>query len=531
MLFHAKTRRAQMKNIYLPLMAFSRKRWIGALLTGTLLFGVPTALAATAPKSPTKKPTTHKQAPPHKPGPAAFSIQPFPELGLGYFSLTVHPGQTLHETVQVVNTGDQTGKGFLYSTDATTGQTSGAVYLKRGHLPRTTAPWVTFPSSTLNLRPHQAINVPFTIHIPSKPGSGQRLAGLVADLPVAVIQQNTHANKTIRIVIETQAVDATLFNLGPPYVCGLQLTGVTPVIYGHRQAIDLGILNSSNVLLKGQGLTTIVDGAGHVLVNKQAFQLDTLVNDTQIQYPQVIKRLKPLGIGSYKASVTTTFNGIGCHKTKTFNVNFKVGGSAYYGLPGTPKHAPKKIQLPWLLIGLGALLALLLALLLFILWRRRAPKADTPPLISVSAQDFSTLLTTDGTWKGGPIKSLTYQWQRGNEIRHDSDQAEGEVRGEEEAYENIEDAITNTYAIDPVLDAGERLRVQVTAHGVRKTEVTQTSAPTDIIASPGPNGHAPAPTEPTPEAEPTEPESTEPEAPASGGIVSSLFGPRPPSDE
>jgi hypothetical protein len=459
----AKTRRIPARPAYLPGMHRAAQRLLGLAAAGALLLGtgVPGAQAATKAKPKAKAKS-----------PAAFSVEPSPTTPSGFFDLSIRPGQTQSYQAEVVNTGASTAKGFLYSTDSTTGQTSGAVYLARGQLPQNISPWIKLGVHTLSLKPHAGVLVPFTVSVPRSAGSGQRLAGLVADLPNAFSSaHNTKAHQSIRITFQTQAVNAVLMNLGPPYTCAPQITGVNATVYAGYQALDIGVLNASNVLLKGKLNLTVVNNAGKILRN-ESFSLDTLVNDTQIQFPAVIGAPHPLPVGSYSVRVGASFHGLSCIKDTEAVFPFKVGSAQFYSTHGAPLHAPYRF--PWLWAILGAVAALLLLLAALALWRRRKPKAFVAPVVTFSATAHGTLLTDDGQWKGGRIKSLSYQWGAADDV----------PEGEALVFTDIAGATASTHVITAD-EEGKRVQVTVTAHGARKSEVPQSSEPTIPIPAQG----------------------------------------------
>ena len=100
------------------------------------------------------------------------------------------------------------------------------------------------------------------------------------------------------------------------------------------------------------------------------------------------------------------------------------------------------------------------------------PANQSPPTISGTAQDNSTLASTTGTWKGD-VKSYTYQWQRcdknGNNCK------------------DIGGATHNTYGVSSK-DVGSRLRVVVTAHGTDGSSSAAASKETDVVTSAGSGG-------------------------------------------
>src|SRR2546421_8936857 len=79
---------------------------------------------------------------------ASFALKPLkydPALTAtkSYFVLSNHPGDVIHDQIRVVNTGGKSGTAYLYPVDATTGQTSGAVYLSRQSLRHDVGYWST----------------------------------------------------------------------------------------------------------------------------------------------------------------------------------------------------------------------------------------------------------------------------------------------------------------------------------------------------------------------------------------------------
>lgn len=468
---------------YLSPMPSSRMGFRAALPLFFALVLAPSALAATHSSVSNKKPPKASSAASSKtkgPAPAALSLLPFPQNSLSYYSLNVSPGQSQTQKMVVVNTGDLTANGFMYVADAMTGQTSGAVYLLAGQKPQNIAPWFSLPISTLSLSPHKGIVFPFTVTVPKNAGSGQRLVGVVADLPAAKVTQHAVGQKNIRIVVQAQAIDAVLLNLGPPYICSPQLTGITATTYAKYQALELGILNASNVLVKGHGEITVTNSAGHVL-RHQSIKLDTLVNDTSIQFPQIIGDPKPLPLGAYKVHVTIGFRGLSCVKTVNASFPLTIGSRAYYGTHGAPAKPPRPLisRFPWWIIGV----ALALLLLLLLLWRQRKPKADKPPIVSISAKDFRAFQTDDAKWKGGRVKSITYQWQRGTivkQVQQSTSASDGVESEKQIEWKDIPEATQNKYKVTDS-DIGKHLRSVVTAHGARHSHVSQESEATDVI--------------------------------------------------
>src|SRR5258708_7339260 len=84
-----------------------------------------------------------------------------------YFVFESNPGVVVKSNVRVTNTGTARGSAILYPVDATTGQTSGAVYLNQGDPRKDVGAWITLGTSQLTLNPGQSQIVSFQVTIPS----------------------------------------------------------------------------------------------------------------------------------------------------------------------------------------------------------------------------------------------------------------------------------------------------------------------------------------------------------------------------
>jgi hypothetical protein len=93
------------------------------------------------------------------------------------------------------------------------------------------------------------------------------------------------------------------------------------------------------------------------------------------------------------------------------------------------------------------------------------PSNTTPPVISGTTQDGSTLTTTDGTWAGTTPLTYTYAWRR-------CDQNGA-------SCSTISGATANTYVLKAV-DVGTTLRVVVTATNSDGND-TSTSVPSAVV--------------------------------------------------
>src|SRR6266705_1828981 len=119
-------------------------------------------------------------------GQANFSLQPVlydpaNPLTQSYFIFDSKPGIVVKSRVRVTNTGTATGSVSLYPVDATTGQTSGAVYLNQDDPRKDVGAWTTLGAQQLTLAAGQSQIVSFQVTIPSTVRPGQHLGGIVAE--------------------------------------------------------------------------------------------------------------------------------------------------------------------------------------------------------------------------------------------------------------------------------------------------------------------------------------------------------------
>src|SRR6266436_2564709 len=115
-----------------------------------------------------------------KPVGPIFGVRAVGNPKLGYFVYPANAGAVLHGAVAVTNTGDRAGTVKLYPADATTGATSGTVYLT-DTAPAGVGTWISLGSHTLTLKPAQRTVVPFTVHVPARAATGDYVGGIVAE--------------------------------------------------------------------------------------------------------------------------------------------------------------------------------------------------------------------------------------------------------------------------------------------------------------------------------------------------------------
>jgi hypothetical protein len=94
-------------------------------------------------------------------GEAQFGLKPVfydpsDPVTASYFIFNARPGSIIHSEVRVINSGTAAGAVSLYAVDATTGQTSGTVFLSRQAPRQDVGAWVTLGTQQLTLAPGQS---------------------------------------------------------------------------------------------------------------------------------------------------------------------------------------------------------------------------------------------------------------------------------------------------------------------------------------------------------------------------------------
>jgi hypothetical protein len=231
----------------------------------------------------------------------------------GYFVYSLPPGAVQQGAVIVSNAGTATGTVKLFVADATTGRTTGTVYLT-DRKPRGAGAWITLSSSSLTLRPGQHRTVRFTVRVPSGAKTGQWVAGVVAETSHRVTGQKSKQKANVQIRIRDLTIVAVQVNIPGPPVTSFKVGGVTTGGTRGFQEVVTHMANEGNVLVKPSGTVTILDSSG-ATVQTLTFKMDTFLPHTAIDYPVLLKKALPPG--DYTARVHVVVPGVSGAPTLT----------------------------------------------------------------------------------------------------------------------------------------------------------------------------------------------------------------------
>lgn len=285
-----------------------------------------------------------------------FSVQPAGGSRGSYFIYKARAGQQISGRVRVLNVGARAGAVFLYATDATTGQTSGAVYESASVPKHDVGAWTSLSRRHLNLSPGQSALVNFRLVVPSAVRGGQHLGGIVASpvLPHATLTARKHKG-SFHVNIRELSVLAVEVNLPGSHVPRLAIRSVRPGSQPRYQTLLIGLANPGLVLTKARGTLSVANSHGQ-RVRASRFRLDTFVPHTAIDDPVQLHG-RALPAGSYTATVTLRYGPRRIQRTLPFTITRKqlsqVFGSAASKPPITGSASPVLL----IIGGLALLLA------------------------------------------------------------------------------------------------------------------------------------------------------------------------------
>jgi hypothetical protein len=236
-----------------------------------------------------------------------FGLRALGNPRLGYFVYNAAPGASRSGAIIVSNTGNRPGTVKLYTADATTGRTSGTVYLTNGRA-RQFGAWVELARTAVALAPGAHATVGFTVHVPETAKPGQWVAGIVAETREATRAPKIKHKTNVRIRIRNLTIVAVQVNVPGPTVLGFKIGGVKTGGQRGFQEVIVHFTSTGNHLTKPKGVVTILNSAGHV-VETLPFTMDTFLPQTAIDYPLLLTKALPPG--DYHAKVRLVVPGVG----------------------------------------------------------------------------------------------------------------------------------------------------------------------------------------------------------------------------
>ena len=325
------------------------------------------------------------------PAQPSFGLRAAGNPAAGYFIFDSPAGKTLRGVIIVSNSGKAAGPVKLSVADASTGSTTGTIYLT-DRSARSSAKWIALGQTSATIAPKRGVRVPFTVTVPAGTPPGQYVAGIVA--AGANQQSGSSGGKTsVHIRIRNLAIMAVQVNVPGPVIHRFVVSTMTAGgSHGYQQVL-IRISNKGNVLEHPKGRISIYDASGK-LVETVPYTMDTFLPHTTIVYPLTLKKALPAG--AYTTSFDISYGG---GKTTTAkppltvskqNVQEVFTSSAPTKAPptkgkGGSSSGGGSSSLLWIVIAAVVALALLAGG--FALYRRRRGPAPAQPA-AVTCEPF-----------------------------------------------------------------------------------------------------------------------------------------------
>ncbi len=236
-----------------------------------------------------------------------FGIRPITFDGptaMGYYIFDSQPGATVSNAIWIVNNGKAAGVARVFVVDASTGNTSGAVYQNETDPRQDVGSWVTVETNEVTLKPGEGRTVPFTMTVPKDVRPGQHLGGVVVANKTQE-DANTDAGNSVQVKFATLNIVAIQVNLPGPTVEKMTVSSVRPSGTQGDQTIVLGMRNDGTTMIKPKGRLQVTNAAG-AMVQDLPLALDTFVPQTAIDYPVHVQNTA-LDVGDYEAKVVLTY--------------------------------------------------------------------------------------------------------------------------------------------------------------------------------------------------------------------------------
>jgi hypothetical protein len=236
-----------------------------------------------------------------------------------YYELHPHPGDSITQTVHLVNNNKHAIDVRIAGLDGYTSDATGAAYTTPAETAKGTGTWVVVSTPELTLQAGESRDVPFTVHVPVNAKPGQYLAAVGMWVPLAssttTVPGGQHAGFAVTLQGERViAVEMVIPGAASP---SLAVSGVQPVAAPDGLRLQVAMANNGNAFTKGSGVVTVADTKLNY-----PFTIDTFVSHTAITYR--IPWTRTVVPGSHRVSVKLTYAG---HRVTTWNGTVVIGGA------------------------------------------------------------------------------------------------------------------------------------------------------------------------------------------------------------
>lgn len=296
----------------------------------------------------------------------------------GYFVYQMQYGSSTSGQVRLRNTGTRPITVELAAVDATTAQTGGSAFATEAS-PNGIAQWVHLDEQQVTLQPNAEQNVGFTVLAPTSVKPGQYLAGIAAlskNTPSAPAATVTAKQVGAAINLQKRYVIAVQADIAGSWTPALNIDAVNVLARPTGTYIGVQMQNNGTTFIKPSGSLILTSAEGKQILS-QPIKMGTFVTGTNVEYP--IAWPETPQAGKYKVAVNLTY---GDGKTATYSNEVEISSQEAARSAEVAKAAPGAPQVivqpspikPWMIYGVGGLLALVVVLLTLNLRRAAATR-------------------------------------------------------------------------------------------------------------------------------------------------------------
>ncbi|MET7949683.1 DUF916 domain-containing protein [Micromonospora sp. NPDC005324] len=315
----------------------------GLVLLGALLTPVPAlARAAAAADDPTW---------------TLVPSSPSGPKGRKQFDYELSPKEDITDWFSVSNLGDRPIKVDLYPTDAFTALDGGFALLPRSQAPSGVGSWIRLPKASTTLPPGKRADMPFRLAVPAGTAPGDHVGGIIA----AVTEEQVGKDGQ-RVNVERRIGARVYLRVAGPLRPAAEVGTVrieydNPVVPlpGGRMTVTYRITNTGNVRISGKARVQVSGPLGVRLATGDLVDVPEVLPDSEIRLTEEFAHVLPAG----PLTATVVLN----------------ADTPKESLPSLESEG-STLAVPWALV---ALLVLILTLVAYRLWLRRARRLDELP--------------------------------------------------------------------------------------------------------------------------------------------------------
>ena len=183
--------------------------------------------------------------------------QPAAEIGRGYFTVTLKPGQAQTLRIAIKNLGTEPLAVYNYTTDGMAMSAGGIGYTARLTPAKLVGTWLSMSPGQITLAPGEASRVTATVRVPEGMVAGQYVGGVAFEDQRV---EHQHMRGPIAIDVHYRQLIAVEVTVPGAQVTGAKITSVDLHRLGSGSDATVMVQSTGNMLWKGSGTLQVGNG-------------------------------------------------------------------------------------------------------------------------------------------------------------------------------------------------------------------------------------------------------------------------------